>query len=80
MEFAESGNVMVTKDHLLDLEQDASILCRLCANTDDQLIPIFKDEGLEHDLATKLQKYLHIIEVNTRILIFVLKIKCTKSL
>lgn len=39
-------------------------LCRLCANTDNQLIPIFKGEGLEHDIPSKLEKHLPIIKVS----------------
>lgn len=39
-------------------------LCRLCANTDKQLIPIFQEEGIEHNIAEQIEKYLPIITVN----------------
>lgn len=35
-------------------------LCRTCANTCDNLIPIFEGEGAEHDLPSKILKYLPI--------------------
>ncbi|XP_078035977.1 uncharacterized protein LOC144469489 isoform X1 [Augochlora pura] len=43
-----------------------SNLCRVCANTNDHLIPIFEGEGLEHDLCSKIHKYLpiHISETD----------------
>ncbi|XP_019883786.2 zinc finger protein 184-like isoform X3 [Camponotus floridanus] len=34
--------------------------CRTCANACDNLIPIFEDEGVEHDLPSKILKYLPI--------------------
>ncbi|XP_033323838.1 uncharacterized protein LOC117219066 isoform X5 [Megalopta genalis] len=37
-----------------------SNLCRVCANANDHLIPIFDGEGLEHDLCSKIHKYLPI--------------------
>ncbi|XP_028520858.1 zinc finger protein 680 isoform X2 [Apis cerana] len=37
-----------------------SNLCRICANTNDHLIPIFEGEGLQHDLCNKIHKYLPI--------------------
>ncbi|XP_072748290.1 uncharacterized protein [Anoplolepis gracilipes] len=42
-------------------------LCRTCANTCDNLIPIFEGEGVEHDLPSKILKYLpiHISESDT---------------
>ncbi|XP_034936024.1 zinc finger protein 27-like [Chelonus insularis] len=33
-------------------------LCRLCAVTSDHLIPIFDGEGLQHNLSSKINKYL----------------------
>lgn len=35
-------------------------LCRICANTNDHLIPIFEGVGTEHDLPRKILKYLPI--------------------
>lgn len=37
-----------------------SNLCRVCANANDHLIPIFDGEGLQHDLCNKIHKYLPI--------------------
>lgn len=37
-----------------------SNLCRICANVNDHLIPIFDEEGLQHDLCNKIHKYLPI--------------------
>lgn len=40
-------------------------LCRICANVNDHLIPIFEGEGMEHSLCSKIHKYLPIhISVN----------------
>lgn len=38
-------------------------LCRLCANTDSQLMPIFSGEGLEHKIQNKIEEHLPIIAV-----------------
>jgi len=35
-------------------------LCRICANANDHLIPIFEGEGAEHELPDKMLKYLPI--------------------
>jgi len=35
-------------------------LCRICANANDHLIPIFEGEGAEHELPDKILKYLPI--------------------
>lgn len=66
----------------MDLENDTFIvktdsgeLCRLCANTDNQLIPIFKGEGIEHNISSKIEKHLPIIKV----LIFLIY-KCNISI
>lgn len=34
------------------------ILCRLCANRSDHLIPIYSEEGISNDLPTKMNLYL----------------------
>ncbi|XP_069673061.1 zinc finger protein 260-like isoform X14 [Periplaneta americana] len=39
---------------------DTGQLCRVCANPNDYLIPIFDGEGLEHELSMKIQKHLPI--------------------
>ncbi|KAK7602807.1 hypothetical protein V9T40_006781 [Parthenolecanium corni] len=38
-------------------------LCRLCANPDKQLIPIFQGEGIEHNIAEQIKKYIPVITV-----------------
>lgn len=50
----------------MDIENESessSELCRLCANTDKQLIPIFQGEGIEHNIAEQIEKYLPIVKV-----------------
>lgn len=37
-----------------------SEICRLCANKSNLVVPIFDGEGAEHDLSSKIQKYLPI--------------------
>ncbi|XP_017757433.1 PREDICTED: zinc finger protein 3 homolog isoform X1 [Eufriesea mexicana] len=44
----------------LDEQFSWSNLCRVCANTNDHLIPIFEGEGLQHDLCNKIHRYLPI--------------------
>jgi hypothetical protein len=39
---------------------DTGQLCRVCANANEYLIPIFDGEGLEHELGMKIQKHLPI--------------------
>lgn len=39
---------------------DTGQLCRVCANANDYLIPIFDGEGLEHELGMKIEKHLPI--------------------
>ncbi|KAJ9576788.1 hypothetical protein L9F63_006629, partial [Diploptera punctata] len=41
-------------------KEDTGQLCRVCANPNEYLIPIFDGEGLEHELAMKIQKHLPI--------------------
>lgn len=43
-----------------DVQFSWSNLCRICANVNDHLIPIFEGEGLQHDLCNKIHKYLPI--------------------
>ncbi|CAD6231877.1 GSCOCG00001632001-RA-CDS [Cotesia congregata] len=35
-------------------------LCRVCGNTNNHMVPIFGDEGLQHDLINKISRYLPI--------------------
>ena len=39
---------------------DPLLFCRTCANVDSCLVPIFKEEGLDYNLNTKIEKYLPI--------------------
>ncbi|XP_074104360.1 uncharacterized protein LOC141530879 isoform X2 [Cotesia typhae] len=43
-------------------EQEINLqdLCRVCANTNNHMVPIFEDEGLQHDLINKISRYLPI--------------------
>lgn len=59
----EEKTVSVDVDEAFIIKSDAGDLCRLCANTDNQLIPIFKGEGIEHNIPTKIEKHLPIIKV-----------------
>ena len=36
------------------------LMCRLCANTSDYLIPIFKGEGIDYQLQLKISQYIHV--------------------
>ncbi|XP_024882148.1 gastrula zinc finger protein XlCGF57.1-like isoform X2 [Temnothorax curvispinosus] len=42
-------------------------LCRICANASNHMIPIFEGDGAEHDLSSKIIKYLpiHVSESDT---------------
>ncbi|XP_043255562.1 zinc finger protein 260-like isoform X2 [Colletes gigas] len=44
-----------------------SNLCRICANIGHHLIPIFEGEGLQHNLCSKIHKYLpiHVSQTDT---------------
>jgi len=39
-------------------------LCRLCANFDENLIPIYADEGADHMLENKIKTHLPFINVS----------------
>ncbi|XP_054272723.1 gastrula zinc finger protein XlCGF26.1-like isoform X3 [Macrosteles quadrilineatus] len=43
-----------------ELDVDISQLCRICANPNEYLIPIFHGEGKEHELEEKISKHLPI--------------------
>jgi len=44
-------------------------LCRICANASDHMIPIFEGDGAEHDLSSKILKYLpiHVCIINAEV-------------
>lgn len=44
------------------------VLCRLCANRSDHLIPIYSEEGVSNDLADKMNMYLPIKVTKTDLL------------
>lgn len=54
---------MNVKDELKE-KPASEELCRLCANTDKQLIPIFQGEGIEHNIAEQIKKYIPVITVD----------------
>ncbi len=60
MEQPENMDVV---DEAFMTKPDTGELCRLCANTDNQFIPIFRGEGLEHNVSSKIEKHLPIIKV-----------------
>lgn len=37
--------------------------CRLCANLDDNMVPIYADEGADHMLENKIKTHLPFINV-----------------
>lgn len=57
---SDEGIVTIDVDEDFLLKSESSDLCRICANTDNQLIPIFIGEGLEHSIPNKIDKYLPI--------------------
>lgn len=52
-----------------ELDVDISQLCRICANPNEYLIPIFHGEGKEHELEEKISKHLP-IKVNNMVFDF----------
>ena len=60
-EVSEEGDIKIFSEQIsLDDNSSISEMCRICANANDHLIPIFKGEGLEHDLYNKIHKHLPI--------------------
>lgn len=47
-----------------------AIYCRTCANVDSCLVPIFKGDGLDHELNKKIEKYLPIQVSDTSNLLY----------
>ncbi|XP_057338385.1 zinc finger protein 93-like isoform X2 [Microplitis mediator] len=62
----ESGtSVIIDPSNSNSAEQSNSLislqdLCRVCANTNSHMVPIFQGEGVQHDLINKIIKYLPI--------------------
>lgn len=52
----EQEEVVTMTEDMSDISQ----LCRVCANPNEYLIPIFHGEGLEHDLKSKVSRHLPI--------------------
>ncbi|XP_066594749.1 zinc finger protein 271-like [Prorops nasuta] len=51
----ELTGISKAEEHLL-----LTNVCRICANYSDHLVPIFKGEGIEQELSSKINKYLPI--------------------
>lgn len=62
----DSGtSAIIDPSHSNSAEQSNSLtslqdLCRVCANTNSHMVPIFQGEGVQHDLINKIIKYLPI--------------------
>lgn len=54
--------------------EDFEQLCRLCGNSNPQLMPIFSDDGNEHNLPDKIREHLPIIQVGQHLHYFNSKI------
>ncbi|XP_039314289.1 zinc finger protein 595 isoform X3 [Solenopsis invicta] len=69
VQYPEGPNVeeTVSHTHQTDVALEWIRLCRICANSSDHTIPIFEGYGAQHDLSTKILKYLpiHISESDT---------------
>lgn len=69
-------NEVMAPGEELEIMQQCSIndLCRLCANLDDNMVPIYADEGANHMLETKIKTHLPFINV-----MYIMKLKfCTQ--
>lgn len=42
---------------------NANDYCRLCANTDERMVPIYTDEGVDHMLENKIKTHLPFLNV-----------------
>jgi hypothetical protein len=71
VQYPEGPNVeeTVSHTHQTDVALEWIRLCRICANTSDRTIPIFEGYGAQHDLSTKILKYLpiHVCIVNAKV-------------
>nr|XP_031833470.1 zinc finger protein 37-like isoform X6 [Nomia melanderi] len=84
VEDAQQNIIEVCNEESAATENDERIswtnLCRICANTNDHLIPIFEGEGLQHDLSNKIHKYLPIHISETDVLPLQLCYHCAATL
>nr|XP_046472563.1 uncharacterized protein LOC124214342 [Neodiprion pinetum] len=55
-----AGMEVLDATAVIDQRKSWGEICRICANTNDYLIPIFEGEGLEQDLHNKIHRYLPI--------------------
>ncbi|XP_073994323.1 uncharacterized protein isoform X2 [Rhodnius prolixus] len=59
--YTEVGQVTESTEEILwPRDTSPELLCRICAVHSDYLVPIFRDEGLDHQLHFKIIKYLPI--------------------
>lgn len=58
-------NEVIAHNDELDTMQTCSIndICRLCANLDDNMVPIYANEGIDHMLEKKIKTHLPFINV-----------------
>ena len=54
MEVGDAGQIILHNKDVIIYDE----LCRVCANPSDRFIPIFSEEGLEHNLQEKIHTYL----------------------
>ncbi|XP_051160821.1 zinc finger protein 665-like [Leptopilina boulardi] len=57
-----------------------SQMCRTCGTVNDHLIPIFKEDGLEHNFSSKIEKHLPMKVCETDILPLQLCYQCAATL
>ncbi|XP_075983020.1 uncharacterized protein LOC142981190 isoform X3 [Anticarsia gemmatalis] len=69
-----------TTDVNLDDVKDFSNVCRICATVTELVIPIFSGEGLQNNLADKIQKHLPIKVSTTDVLPQVVCYQCSSTL
>lgn len=58
-------NDIMTNNEDVERMQTCNIndFCRLCANVDDDMVPIYADEGADHMLESKIKTHLPFINV-----------------
>lgn len=71
------ANIKEETTHKLQMEESFEWmdLCRICANANDHLIPIFEGEGAELDLSSKILTYLPIHVCITIVTIYLIQTK-----
>lgn len=58
------NEVMVPTEEVETMQQyTVNDFCRLCANIDDNMVPIYADEGADHMLEIKIKTHLPFINV-----------------